>query len=108
MIPISAVTTRTDKVETKENNEDSGEEKQPTKTEKPKEIVFVLENGEAKKREVVTGITDISTGNIEIVSGLKAGETVITGPFIEVSKRLEDGKAVTDKNAKPAKETKKK
>jgi HlyD family secretion protein len=108
MIPISAVTTRTDKVETKENNENSGEEKQPTKTEKPKEIVFVLENGVAKKREVVTGITDISTGNIEIVSGLKAGETVITGPFIEVSKRLEDGKAVTDKNAKPAKETKKK
>ena len=100
-IPISAVTTRVPKAETPA-------EPGTAATEKPKEIVFVNENGVAKQREVTTGITDISNGNIEILSGLKAGEQVITGPFIEVSKRLEDGKKIENKNAKPeTKESKK-
>ncbi|WP_367914001.1 efflux RND transporter periplasmic adaptor subunit [Leadbetterella sp. DM7] len=109
-IPISAVTTRVQKTEQPEDNERFGAVTEDhTKVEKPKEIVFVNENGVAKKREVTTGITDITTGNIEITSGLKAGEQVITGPFIEVSKRLEDGKKVEDKNAqvKPAVKDKK-
>jgi len=109
-IPISAVTTRVQKTEQPEDNERFGAVTEDhAKVEKPKEIVFVNENGVAKKREVTTGITDITTGNIEITSGLKAGEQVITGPFIEVSKRLEDGKKVEDKNAqvKPAVKDKK-
>lgn len=106
-IPISAVTTRTQKTETKEDDSRSGAiSEDNTKAEKPKEIVFVNENGVAKKREVTTGITDIATGNIEILSGLKAGEQVITGPFIEVSKRLEDGKKIEDKNTPVKPETK--
>ncbi len=114
IVPISAVTTRTGKTETPVSDDDDnfGAVKQETaKAEKPKEIVFVNENGVAKKREVTTGITDISSGNIEILSGLKAGDQIITGPFIEVSKKLEDGTKIEDKNAKPAekkKETKKK
>lgn len=109
-IPISAVTTRVQKTEQPEDNGRFGAVTEDhAKVEKPKEIVFVNENGVAKKREVTTGITDITTGNIEITSGLKAGEQVITGPFIEVSKRLEDGKKVEDKNAqvKPAVKDKK-
>lgn len=110
-IPISAVTTRTQKPEETEGENRTGGavSEETTKTEKPKEIVFVNENGVAKKREVTTGITDITTGSIEILSGLKAGDQVITGPFIEVSKRLEDGKKVEDKNAqtKPAQKDKK-
>jgi HlyD family secretion protein len=109
IVPISAVTTRTGKVETPANDEGDnfGAVKQETtKVEKPKEIVFVNENGVAKKREVTTGITDISSGNIEILSGLKAGDQIITGPFIEVSKKLEDGTKVEDKNAKPAEKKK--
>ncbi len=110
IIPISAVTTRTQKTEETEGENRTGTVSEDnTKTEKPKEIVFVNEDGVAKKREVTTGITDITTGNIEILSGLKAGDQVITGPFIEVSKRLEDGKKVEDKNAqvKPAPKDKK-
>ncbi len=110
-IPISAVTTRTQKTETPEADDRFGAiTEDNTKTEKPKEIVFVNEDGLAKKREVTTGITDIATGNIEILSGLKAGEQVITGPFIEVSKRLDEGSKIADKNAevKPAPKDKKK
>lgn len=110
-IPISAVTTRTQKTEKTEQGSGFGAiTEDNTKTEKPKEIVFVNEDGVAKKREVTTGITDIATGNIEILSGLKAGEQVITGPFIEISKRLEDGKKIEDKNAqvKPEAKDKKK
>jgi len=109
IIPISAVTTRTQQAEIPAGDSPAGAvSEENTKAEKPKEIVFINENGIAKKREVTTGITDITTGNIEILSGLKAGDQVITGPFIEVSKRLEDGKKIEDKNAKPeAKETKK-
>jgi HlyD family secretion protein len=110
LIPIAAVTTRTVEKEKSEEEESSFgaiENTTQTKTEKPKEIVFVNEGGVAKKREVTTGITDITTGNIEILAGLKAGEEVITGPFIEVSKRLEDGKAVENKNAKEEKPKKK-
>lgn len=107
-IPISAVTTRTEKAEESESTSTTATDH--AKAERPKEIVFVNEEGVAKKREVTTGITDITTGSIEILTGLKAGEQVITGPFIEVSKRLEEGKKVEDKNAqaKPAENDKKK
>lgn len=110
-VPISAVTTRTntptEEKSSSSDDDDFGAVKdEKTKTERPKEIVFINDNGVAKKREVTTGITDISTGSIEILSGLKVGEQIITGPFIEVSKRLEDGKKVEDKNAK-TKESKK-
>lgn len=114
IIPISAVTTRTQKTEAAAPAQDDDRfgaiTDDNTKTAKPKEIVFVNENGLAKKREVTTGITDITTGNIEILSGLKAGEQVITGPFIEVSKRLDDDSKIVDKNAevKPASKEKKK
>lgn len=110
-IPISAVTTRTKQSEeVKENDRAGTVNEDNAKVEKPKEIVFVNENGVAKKREVTTGITDITTGSIEILSGLKAGDEVITGPFIDVSKRLEDGKKIEDKNAqvKPENKDKKK
>ena len=107
VIPISAVTTRTDKA-AETTGSDATTSPTGSKNERPKEIVFVNENGVAKQREVTTGITDITTGSIEILSGLKADEQVITGPFIEVSKRLEDGKKVEDKNVKKGEEKKSK
>jgi HlyD family secretion protein len=101
LVPISAVTTRTGKVQNSDENQErfGAVQQETTKEEKPKEIVFVNENGVAKKREVTTGITDISSGNIEILSGLKAGDQIVTGPFIEVSKKLEEDTKIEDKNA---------
>ena len=56
------------------------------------EVVFVFEDGKAVKTVVETGISDFD--RIEILSGLKEGQSIISGPFLAVSKRLEDGEEV--------------
>jgi HlyD family secretion protein len=114
-IPISAVTTRMPDGE--KQKDEKGDEEAPeddnvgfvkqnetTKKEKPKEIVFINQKGIAKKREVKTGITDTVAGQIEITSGLKEGEEIISGPFLEVSKKLKDGDKVAKKKEEEKKE----
>lgn len=53
------------------------------------EVVFIVQaDGTVKKQIVKTGIQDIN--NIEIISGLKEGDEVVTGPYDAVSKTLKD------------------
>lgn len=56
------------------------------------ETVFVKDGNRAKLRVVTTGIQD--NRNIEIISGLEAGDIVITGPYNTVTKTLKDGDEV--------------
>lgn len=109
-VPIAAVTTRgadTDAVEEDANQDrptgtvDEKPANQVEKKEVAKEIVFVNVGGKAVRREVKTGISDFE--NIEVVSGLKPGEQIISGPFIAVSKRLKDGELVTKRDPSKAK-----
>jgi HlyD family secretion protein len=86
-VPISAVTTRNEKVE--KTTPRANTTTKPLKEEPIKEVVFVDSAGIAKVREVKTGISDFE--NIEVLSGLKAGDKIVSGPFIVVSKRLKDG-----------------
>ncbi|MGH8401689.1 MAG: efflux RND transporter periplasmic adaptor subunit [Gammaproteobacteria bacterium] len=65
--------------------------------------VFVLRDGKAHKLPITTGVS--SDTYQEIVSGLKADETVITGPYTTLH-HLVDGADVTVAPAKPD-ETKK-
>ncbi len=64
----------------------------------PIEVVFVLkdsENGKGKEvvqREVVTGI--IGERDFEIISGLELDEEIVTGPYKEISRGLNDGDKV--------------
>lgn len=111
-VPISAVTTRikdSEKVINKKEDTPSEESigfvkmNDVGKKENPKEIVFVNEKGIAKKREVKTGITDTVAGTIEIVSGLKPGEEIISGPFLEVSKKLKNGDKIMKKKTEEKK-----
>ena len=60
------------------------------------EIVFCIENGKAVARQVKTGIQ--SDDMIEIISGVEAGETVVTGSYRAISADLTNGAAVTVKN----------
>jgi len=57
----------------------------------PVEVVYVVEDGVAHRRVVETGISTVT--EVEIVSGLSAGETVVTGPF-RTLRDLEDGDPV--------------
>lgn len=56
-------------------------------------VVFIVQpNGTVKKQKVTTDIQDINY--IEITSGLKEGDEVVTGPYDVVSKTLKDGDKV--------------
>lgn len=101
-VPLSAVTTRNpNKVR---NNEDEDEqddeeaEENRGQEDELKEVVFVKDGANAKMVQVETGISDYD--NIEIKNGLMEGEVVVKGPFMVVSKKLEDGDPIKEMNKK--------
>lgn len=99
-IPISSIVIKTDTTDAKKPY--TGE---VAKTNEEKfEAVYVKDGEVAKLRVVKTGIQDDS--NIEIISGLKEGETVITGPYNTVTKLLKQGDKV--EVAAPVKDKKEK
>ena len=98
-IPIQAVTTRVAKdsldkynakgVKEKTDGEDRTEiVSSKKKTGEIQECVFVFENGIAKKVNVKSGIQD--NNYIQILSGLKENQEVISGPYSAISKTLND------------------
>jgi HlyD family secretion protein len=112
-VPIAAVTTRVNAPAASENNasgpqgdgSSDGEKNKTKKAEVVKEIVFVSNNGKAEIKEVKTGISDFE--NIEILSGLKEGDEIISGPYLAVSKNLKAGDLVEKKKADLKKDDKK-
>jgi len=54
-------------------------------------VVFAIEGGKARQRPVETGISDET--HVELLSGVKPGEQVVTGPY-RTLKDLKDGDAV--------------
>ncbi|REA61212.1 efflux transporter periplasmic adaptor subunit [Dyadobacter luteus] len=103
-VPIAAVTTRnnTPAAPVEEGADDSKKSKAPVVV---KEVVFVDVKGKAEMREVKTGISDFE--NIEIVSGVKEGDQIISGPYIVVSKNLNAGDLVEKKKEEVKKDEKK-
>lgn len=98
-VPISAVVVKSDtsatkKFEMPEDNKDQVK----SKSDKKYECVFVKVGDKVKIRIVKTGIQDDT--NIEILSGLKKGDEVITGPYVTVSKELNSGDKVRISAAK--------
>ena len=107
-VPIAAVTTRGSTPAPAPSEGENSEEEASTKPKKEvavKEVVFVDVAGKAQTREVTTGISDFE--NIEIVSGLKPGDTIISGPYIAVSKNLNNGDLVEKKKEEEKKDGKK-
>ena len=103
-VPISSVVVKSDTAAVKEIKvEDPNDEKSKPKSNKKFECVFVKVGNKAKIRIIKTGIQDDT--NIEVLSGLKKGDVVITGPYTTVSKELNSGDKVSLKteNAKEGK-----
>ena len=103
-VPLAAVTTRKPG-EKKGFGRNKDEEEEPKEEEKNKnvkeeikEVVFVNQEGVAKMVEVKTGISDYE--NIEILEGVKEGDEVVSGPFLVVSKRLNEDDAIKKKEKK--------
>jgi HlyD family secretion protein len=94
-VPIQSVTARTDvpvkddstKAEQKEEN---GNEMMQNK--KPKEVVFLVNNGKAKMIVVETGISD--DNYLEIKKGVEEGDEVVSGSYRAISRELEDGSII--------------
>jgi HlyD family secretion protein len=103
-VPIQAVTSRNkdsvnvkeednEGMEVKNDKEKIDEEKEKKKAEEElKELVFVVKDGKAYQKVVVSGIQDNEF--IEIKSGLQKGEEVISGPYSAVSRNLKDGSPI--------------
>jgi HlyD family secretion protein len=104
-VPIQSVTVRMP--EGMMNGEKPGEgedqenmapanDKAKKKAEKPKEVVFVLEDNAVKTYEVKRGISDDSY--TEIVSGIKADQDVVSGTYKAINRELKDGSKVRVEN----------
>ena len=97
-VPISSVVVKSDTTAVKDFKVDDPNEKKTTpKSDKKFECVFVKVGDKAKIRIIKTGIQDDT--NIEVMSGLKSGDVVITGPYTTVSKELNSGDKVKLKKA---------
>lgn len=88
-IPISAVVIKTDTMPRKPGSAMPQLESDAERY----ECVFVMNDQKAALRVIQTGIQDDS--RIEITSGLKEGDQVITGPYNTVTKLLDPGDRVT-------------
>ncbi len=97
-VPIQSVTARIDFDRSGKTGEDKDEgtndkmERKSGNRNKPKEVVFIVENNTAKMVPVKTGISD--DNYIEIKSGLKGGELVVSGSYKAISRQLKDGSKV--------------
>lgn len=80
-VPIQAVTTREIPDSLRKENA-KGEE------EEIEEVVFVHDGEQVYKRNIKVGIQDESY--IQIIEGLKKGESIVTAPYRAISKKLED------------------
>lgn len=105
-VPIAAVSARVkgsdqnmadkkkEKEASKDENEAQNQNGMVVDNDELEEVAFVLlPGGIIQKRVVKTGVQDINY--IEILSGLKDGEELITAPYAAVSKDLKDGMKVT-------------
>ncbi|WP_228486301.1 efflux RND transporter periplasmic adaptor subunit [Paludibaculum fermentans] len=102
-IPIQALTVRQRgdlEPEAKPGNVQAATNADPDKQKKMKEElqgVFVVKNGAAEFREVKTGITGAT--DIEVLSGLKDGEEIITGSYKIIRTLRNQAKVKVDNKA---------
>ncbi|HUL43360.1 MAG TPA: efflux RND transporter periplasmic adaptor subunit [Bacteroidota bacterium] len=104
-VPIQSVTTRMGNPDKQgggnqmsSDDNASNDTHMKAKTEKAKEIVFVVDNNAVKSVEVKRGISDDSYS--EIVSGINENQEVVSGSYKAISRDLEEGSKVKVDNAK--------
>lgn len=100
-VPLNAVTTRdkndaspnAKKDDKASNNDQPDQQASVNADDDIQEVVFVVQkDGRVKKSPVTTSIQDINY--IQILTGIKEGDEVVTGPYDVVSKQLKDSTKV--------------
>lgn len=84
VVPIQAVVERPEKPAGKDGDEEGGKGREI-------KVVYIFEDGKARQQRVETGISDET--HVELRSGVKPGQQVITGPY-RTLRDLKDGDAV--------------
>ena len=98
-VPIASVVLRTEKEDTLKTKKGEKSSSKPDslkatdekKKKKEKEGIFIVEKDQAKFKPVKTGISDQQ--NIEIISGIKENDQIITGSY-KILRTLKDGDKV--------------
>ncbi len=95
VVPIQAVVERSPKegeaAASGESAQEATETASSSSPKAPEQVIFVVADGKAVRRRVTTGLSSVT--QVEITSGLEAGEQVVTGPF-RTLRDLKDGAAV--------------
>lgn len=96
-VPIQSVTTREKEDKKKNNrkfvkNDNEEEDKEADRRDDLMEVVFVVQGDTVNMVPVRTGVQDDSY--IQIKSGLKAGDKVVSGPYSAISRKLKRGEVV--------------
>jgi HlyD family secretion protein len=99
-VPIAAVAARVkgsdktvaDQKKEKEKTKDSDTEVNISGDELEEVVFIIKQDGTVEKRTVTTGIQDMNS--IEITTGLKEGEQIVTAPFDAVNKTMKSGDKV--------------
>jgi len=101
-VPIQSVTARSDEeAEAQESTTRDGQDfgkARKKKQSKPKEVVFVVNDGAVTMKAVKIGISDNEF--IEVTSGLKEGEEVVSGPYRTIATELQDKSKVKPETKK--------
>ena len=98
-VPISAIVVKSDTAAVEKITVDDIEKKEKqsgSKSDQKYECVFVKSGDKVKISVIKTGIQDDT--NIEVISGLKKGETIIIGPYTTVTKDLNSGDRIVVRN----------
>jgi HlyD family secretion protein len=78
-------------------NERLAKQEKKEEREKLRKVIFLKDGGKAKMVEVTTGIAD--DASVEIKSGVKPGDEVISGSYSAISRKLKDGAKVVMEKA---------
>lgn len=95
-VPIQAVTVRADAADAqpdvRSNVQDRSSEARKQRIHPTSQVFVVAKNNSVHMRTVETGISD--QGFIEVLSGLKVGDVIVTAPYQAVSKVLKEGSKI--------------
>ncbi len=95
-VPIQSVTVRT--VEQLKTNPETADGEYVAGKDGFVELVFVVENNKVVAKQVTTGIQ--SDDLIEIISGIKEGDQIVSGNYRAISRDLKNGDMVSVSNGK--------
>ncbi len=97
-VPIQAVTTRDKEAFNKAKKSKKKVDLDDLDEEDLAEVVFIKQADTVSMVKVVTGIQDDEF--IEVQEGIKEGDVVVSGPYSVVSRKLEEGEEVSEKDDK--------